>query len=183
MILRKDWSIYGSNFKVEITKSQNSIQFQKQRVYLETFLQKIKNQLKGLCAVKQIRLQWDCIFKTQVIFIDEVLFIRALSNVFSNAVEYTPSGGRILFELRESDGNMIFIITDSGSGFSKEAMKYAKEQFYMEEKSRGDRKHFGIGLYVADSIVKQHGGNMILENSKEICGAKVVIKIPINAID
>lgn len=164
---------------IEITKSQNSIQFQKQKVYLETFLQKIKNQLKGLCAVKQIRLQWDCIFKTQVIFIDEVLFIRALSNVFSNSVEYTPSGGRILFELRESDGNMIFTITDSGSGFSKEAMKYAKEQFYMEEKSRKHRKHFGIGLYVADSIIKQHGGSMILENSKEICGAKVVIKIPI----
>ena len=48
----------------------------------------------------------------------------------------------------------------------------------MGEQSRHSKSHYGIGLYAADSIIVQHGGQLILSNSEKTGGAQVIIKIP-----
>ena len=48
----------------------------------------------------------------------------------------------------------------------------------MDDDSRNSKTHYGIGLYVADSIAKKHNGKMILDNSPAAGGAKVTIQIP-----
>ena len=58
-------------------------------------------------------------------------------------------------------------ITDTGNGFSPEALKRATEQIYIDEQSRHSKSHYGIGLYVANSIITQHGGQLILSNSEK----------------
>ena len=73
---------------------------------------------------------------------------------------------------------MIFKTIDTGRGFSEEALKNAKKQFYMDDKSRNSKKHSGIGLYMADLVIKQHNGELVLGNSGRTGGAEVVVKIP-----
>ena len=46
------------------------------------------------------------------------------------------------------------------------------------DKSRTSNMHFGMGLYITNSIIKQHGGQLVLSNSKKTGGAQVIIKIP-----
>lgn len=65
-----------------------------------------------------------------------------------------------------------------GQGFSNEALKYAKMQFYMDDSSRSTKTHYGIGLYFADNVVKQHRGSLVLINLDKRPGAKVIINIP-----
>ena len=48
----------------------------------------------------------------------------------------------------------------------------------MDDASRNSKSHFGIGLYVANSVVQEHGGQLTLENSVETGGGKVTIQIP-----
>ena len=48
----------------------------------------------------------------------------------------------------------------------------------MGDKSRTSNMHFGMGLYITNSIIKQHGGQLVLSNSKKTGGAQVIIKIP-----
>lgn len=48
----------------------------------------------------------------------------------------------------------------------------------MDDSSRSSRLHFGMGLYITSSILKQQGGYLILENSDKTHGAKVCMKIP-----
>ena len=48
----------------------------------------------------------------------------------------------------------------------------------MGDKSRTSNMHFGMGLYITNSIIKQHGGQLVLSNSKKTGGAQVTIKIP-----
>ena len=69
-------------------------------------------------------------------------------------------------------------VTDEGTGFSKEALCHAQERFYMGDQSRNSKLHFGMGLYITNSIMEQHNGQLILENSKETGGAKVTMKLP-----
>ena len=110
---------------------------------------------------------------------DASLLNRALSNVLSNAVENSPQGGVVIVKIFDEKGFIVFSISDNGKGFSKEAMKYATTQFYMDDASRNSKSHFGIGLYFTDAIIRLHSGQLILENIEESSGAKVTIKIPV----
>jgi two-component system, OmpR family, lantibiotic biosynthesis sensor histidine kinase NisK/SpaK len=164
---------------IEIAKSNNSLSPQLQDIDISSFMQDIQKQAKGLCAVKNIQLCWETNYGSQRFSIDPNLLVRALSNVLSNAVEHTPSGGTVTFMTVEENGCMMFSIIDTGKGFSAEALKYAATQFYMDDRSRNSKSHFGIGLFVADSVAKQHGGRLILENDMNTQGAKVTIEIPL----
>ena len=53
-----------------------------------------------------------------------------------------------------------------------------QKQIAMGDKSRTSNMHFGMGLYITSSIIKQHGGQLVLSNSKKTGGAQVTIKIP-----
>lgn len=163
---------------IEVTRSESVLKLQKQKLELSGFLEEIKKQCEGLCAVKQVALQWECDCQEKTVLADPFFLERALLNLCSNAVEYTPLGGSIYFTVYEEEVWTVFEITDTGKGFSDEALRHAKEQFYMEDGSRGSKNHFGIGLYTADSIVRQHGGLLILENSGDPHGARVLVKIP-----
>lgn len=70
------------------------------------------------------------------------------------------------------------MVSDEGGGFTPEALHHAQEQFFMGDKSRTSNMHFGMGLYITSNIIKQHGGQLVLSNSKKTGGAQVIIKIP-----
>ena len=162
---------------IEATKSWESCRPCMRKIHMGSLLQELKRQMDGLCAVNRITLLWDCGQFPEFITADHDLLIRMLVNVLSNAVEHTPQGGKVAFQIREHNGGLSFLITDTGQGFSDEALKHATEQFFMDDDSRSSRSHYGIGLYVAASIAKKHNGTIILENSAS-GGAQVTIQIP-----
>ena len=163
---------------IEATKSWDSYQPCMKKVNMGSLLMRLKNQIDGLCAVNNITLHWDCGQYPAYITADHDLLIRMLVNVLSNAVEHTPQGGNVTFEVWEYNNELSFRITDTGTGFSDEALKHATERFFMDDDSRNSKSHYGIGLYVAASIAKKHGGKILLENSVVASGAKVTIQIP-----
>ncbi len=163
---------------INMTKAKDHFPFRRENVKLSSLLQEIHTQAKGLCAVKNIHLEWRENFNREYIFADSEQLIRSFANVLSNAIEYTPEGKTVFFEVYEKDHSILCSITDMGSGFSPEALRRATEQFYMDEQSRHSKSHYGIGLYVANSIIAQHGGQLILSNSEKTGGAQVIIKIP-----
>ena len=163
---------------IEMTKTKENFPFCRQNVKVSSLLQEIHTQAKGLCVVKNVHLEWNQIFNQEYISVDREQLIRAFVNILSNAVEYTPAKGTVFFDVNEKDNAILFSITDTGSGFSSEALKRATEQFYMDDQSRNSKSHYGIGLYVVNSIVSQHGGQLILSNSEKTGGAQVTISIP-----
>ena len=163
---------------IEAAKSWDSYKPCMKKVNMDSLLLELKNQIGGLCAVNNISLHWDCGHYPAYITADHDLLIRMLINVLSNAVEHTPQGGEVIFEIEEHSNELSFLITDTGKGFSDEALKHATEQFFMDDDSRTSKSHYGIGLYVAASIAKKHNGKIILENSAVVGGAKVTIQIP-----
>ncbi len=177
---------------IEITRTSASVSIDRRKTDVGELLAKIKKQVDGLCSVHHIALQWECNVFTKEIYAEEPLLLRAFLNVFANAVEHTPPDGTILFEASEDEAYFIFTVTDTGKGFTRSALLHATEQFYMDDDSRtAAGSHYGMGLYIVDTIVKQHNGLLILENVPGIppadaengkCveaeGARVTVKIP-----
>ncbi len=164
---------------IELAKDTDLYNPQFQMFSFLDFIEDIHTTARGLCSSKKITLNWDFRSKLQMFHADAGLLNRALGNVLSNAVENSPQGGRVNVKIFDEKGFIVFSISDNGKGFSKEAMKYATTQFYMNDASRNSKAHFGIGLYFTDVIIKLHGGQLVLENLEESLGAKVTIKIPV----
>lgn len=165
---------------IEATKTDNCLPTRLREIAVADFLDNIKKQAIGLCMTSNIKLKWDCRIQTQTISVDYTLLERSINNIMANAIEYTLPGGTIVFEVNEDSQYILFTVIDSGKGFSEEALKHATEQFYMENSSRNSKSHYGMGLYIADTVARQHGGVLVLENSKVTHGARVTLKIPIN---
>ena len=72
---------------------------------------------------------------------------RAVMNMIQNAVEHTKENGIIYIDAKEQDGRLTFIVEDSGSGFTKEALLHGTEQFFMDDTSRNGEAHYGMGLF------------------------------------
>ena len=97
---------------------------------------------------------------------------RALWNIVSNGVDFSPLGGELLIEIKESGEFLAVTVTDDGPGFTKEGLAHATEQFYQADKSRTRKDHYGMGLYIASKIMKEYKGFLQLEN-EEGRGGKV----------
>lgn len=162
-----------------ISKIESELSFSLNKVNTEEFILEVCSELTALAISKQIKI--ECLDENlpKELTLDKDLFFRCLMNVISNAVDYTPNEGLIKLCIASDNSTISFTIIDNGKGFTKEALKFATKQFYMGDMSRSSAKHFGMGLYIADSIAKKHGGELILENSSDTGGGKVTIEIPL----
>ena len=110
--------------------------------------------------------------------------MRAAQNVISNGVDYCPPGTclRITAEtIRHRQEEFWQItVTDSGPGFTGEVLLHGTEQFYQGDKSRTGADHYGMGLYIARTILEEAGGYLCLENAPE-AGGQVRMGVPVEA--
>lgn len=164
---------------IEVTKSQEGISQAPVNVNVYDVLADIKKQTLGLSEVYQHQINWKEELESEnsdsVISVVYDHVVRAVMNVVRNAAEHTPKGSVINITVTYSDGELAFTVEDSGSGFTPEALVHGTEQFFMDDSSRTGGTHYGIGLFFAKKVAEEHGGKIILANSKEIGGAKVEI--------
>lgn len=96
-------------------------------------------------------------------------------NIIDNAVKYTEKGGLVLVQQLREEGCVQIIVKDTGVGIPAADLDHVKEKFFKSNKTvRGS----GIGLAVADEIIKQHQGLLFLESTEGV-GTTVTIVVPL----
>lgn len=95
-------------------------------------------------------------------------------NIIDNALKYTSPGGTITVSSREDSGWVRVVISDTGCGIPAEHLPNVKKKFYKANQLvRGS----GIGLAVADEIVRLHGGALDIQSQEDV-GTTVTISLP-----
>jgi len=85
--------------------------------------------------------------------------LSAVSNLVSNAVRYTPAGGRIEVEWREQGDELVLSVRDTGPGIAPEHLPRLSERFYRVDRSRSrETGGTGLGLAITKHVVQRHGG-------------------------
>ena len=86
----------------------------------------------------------------------------ALSNLISNAVRYTPGGGRIVVRWeRAADGGAVFSVQDTGPGIAPEHIPRLTERFYRVDRSRSrETGGTGLGLAIVKHVLQRHGASL-----------------------
>ncbi len=105
---------------------------------------------------------------------------QILLNLFSNAVKFTPEGGRIAVKARVNGAAAVIAIEDTGIGIAKDALARLGRPFeQVESQFTKVHKGSGLGLAIAKSLVELHGGAMRIR-SIEGLGTSVIVRLPIN---
>ncbi|RXZ79445.1 sensor histidine kinase [Paenibacillaceae bacterium] len=136
-------------------------------VDLAAILRKSIDSLRPLARQKQITIHNnstnDCIVSG-----DAHLLERAMNNLLDNAVRHTPPNGEISFQCDQDGNKVTFAIRDTGPGFSSEELERVFEPLYRGEVSRNRATGgSGLGLTIAQRIIRQHGGELVASNHSE----------------
>ena len=94
------------------------------------------------------------------------LLKRFLLNLIVNAIQYTPSGGKITFSLQKAADSVVLTITDTGIGIPTEALPYIFDRFYRVDPSRShETGGSGLGLAIVQKIVEMHQGKISVQST------------------
>ncbi|NTW03330.1 MAG: HAMP domain-containing protein, partial [Oscillochloris sp.] len=98
--------------------------------------------------------------------IDYERMSRALGNLVSNALRYTPAGGSICLGAIINNGSLLLSVADTGSGISAEHLPNIFERFYRADVARQQYTgESGLGLAIVRSIIEAHGGKVSVEST------------------
>ena len=97
---------------------------------------------------------------------DPVLFRRVLTNLLSNAFQYSPQDGRITLSVTTADGSVEVAVADTGMGIEKDDQKKVMDRFFRADKARSlHPQGTGLGLAIVKSIMDLHSGRVTIESS------------------
>lgn len=103
---------------------------------------------------------------------------QILAILLDNALSYTPPGKKVTMHGFVLNSYLHLEVEDQGIGITDKEKKLIFDRFYRVDKARNDKKHFGLGLCIANELVHRHGGKITVRDT-EGGGATFVIKIRI----
>jgi signal transduction histidine kinase len=118
--------------------------------------------------------------------VDEVVELQAdrdwlksvVLNLLDNAIHYSPEGGTILISLTvPSKGSVSIAVEDSGPGIAPNDLPHIFKRFYRADTERSREGGSGIGLAIADEVVRLHSGEITVESTPGK-GARFVVRLP-----
>ena len=95
-------------------------------------------------------------------------------NIIDNAIKYTSSGGAINVDVKEVEGCVQIGVSDTGAGIPADKIDRIKEKFF---KANNTVRGSGIGLAVADEIIKHHNGLLLIDSTEGV-GTTVTVVLP-----
>ena len=139
---------------------------------LDTIIQRYKNyDEEVLLDAKE-----DC-----VVALKQKGFTRCLSNLIDNALRYGGMAKLYLsVETNENQTECVIMVDDNGPGIPEEEREKIFNPFYRIDESRNsDTGGVGLGMAITRDIVKEHAGAIILSESPDLGGLRVIIRVPV----
>ena len=159
---------------LEMTRLDNRLEIPKEFFDLSSCLEETLEDYKKLFETKDIQLITN-IEDNITLFGNQVLLIRLIDNLVSNALKYANS--KIWISIAKRN-NIIIEVSDDGRGIADDEKAYIWDRFYKVDKSRSisEDNSSGLGLPISKKIVELHGGKIVaLDNKPQ--GAKFVINL------
>lgn len=114
-----------------------------------------------------------------VVHADPILFQRAVSNLLSNALHYTPRGGKVTLSVTPAEDHTLTVrVSDTGVGIAPEHLPKIFDRFYRVDPARSQRyPGMGLGLAIVKSIMDLHGGTVTVQ-SVPYQGTTITLRFP-----
>jgi PAS domain S-box-containing protein len=118
---------------------------------------------RPLIAAAAIELQQDAARELPEVWADRDRLHQVLENLIGNALKFTKPGGRVTVGAAPGDGEVLFWVTDTGSGIAAEDLPHLFDRFWQVR--RADRRGVGLGLAIVKEIIDAHHGHIWVEST------------------
>jgi len=147
---------------------------------LQPIIEASVESIRPAATTRDVRLETSLSSSGILIFGDPDRLLQMASNVLSNAVKFTPSGGTVQVKLCRGESCIKFIVSDTGEGIDPNFLPHVFDRF-RQGNSTLTRKHggLGLGLAIVQHIVELHGGGIRAESAGIGKGSTFEIKLPI----
>ncbi|MDJ0632242.1 MAG: ATP-binding protein [Xenococcaceae cyanobacterium MO_188.B29] len=150
------------------------------KIALNKVLQDLVVLLEPIAQEKNITLKYE-LRPDIYIFGDLSQLNRLFSNLIENALQYTPSGGKVNVSLSKQNRFSLVNVEDSGIGIAPEQIPFVFDRFWRADKARTRREGgTGLGLAIASAIAQSHGGKITV-TSQINKGSCFQVRIPVLA--
>ena len=104
---------------------------------------------------------------------------EAIDNLVSNAIKYSPIGGKIVVLVTHEDNNTVIRIADEGAGLSPEDLGRLFGRFQrLSAKPTGGESSTGLGLSIVKRIIDMHGGHVTAQSDGPGQGSTFTVTLP-----
>jgi signal transduction histidine kinase len=125
-------------------------------VDVSALLEELRRSVEDRSRARSLSLEWQVTLGI-VVPCDATQCRTIMSNLLDNAVEHTPSGGRMHVQLGQDADGFLFTVANSNSGLAAEDLPRLFEPFWRKDTARSDRAHAGLGLSLARACAEQLG--------------------------
>ena len=162
---------------LRLTRAE-STQLQSVPVDISDLLAGLVAQVQTLAAERSIMLSLSTV-PNALMRGDRDQLIQLFLNLLDNAVKYTPDGGKVSVRLQQVANEWHIAIRDSGIGIAPEPLSHLFDRFYRADSSRARQTGgFGLGLPIAQAIVRQHGGRIGVQSIVGL-GSTFTVYLPV----
>ena len=154
------------------------LKFNRQRVAPRDLIEQAASAFLQQAAQQRFALQTQSDAALPAISVDVDRIAQVLGNLISNALRYTPAGGRIVLSAKQTDGVVLYV-EDNGAGIAPEVLPNIFERFYRGDASRRNESESGLGLAIARSLVEAHGGKIAAASEGVGRGSVIAVWLPV----
>ncbi|WBY02473.1 PAS domain-containing sensor histidine kinase [Ramlibacter tataouinensis] len=116
--------------------------------------------------------------------IDRERFQQVLNNLVSNAIKYTPAGGRVWCKATTEADEAVLRVEDTGMGIDPALLPMIFDLFTRDPRAEQmEPSGMGIGLDVVRQVVKLHGGTVQVRSAGQGRGAEFTVRLPVSGAD
>ncbi len=137
--------------------------------------------VRSTAEAKEIRLELSTETETALVHGDPDRLQQVLWNVVSNAVKFTPRGGRVEAWIGRVGDSIHVQVSDTGQGISPDFLPHVFERFRQQD-GTSQRRHggLGLGLAIVKELVELHGGTVHADSPGEGQGATITVALPLS---
>lgn len=151
-----------------------------QSVELQPVIEAAADSIRPAAEAKNIRLQLILDSGAGPVLGDPQRLQQIFWNLVSNAVKFTPKGGRVRVTLERINSHLEVTVSDTGQGITPEFLPFVFDRFRQADGST-TRSHggLGLGLAIVRHLVESHGGQVSVDSKGEGQGAVFTVKLPL----
>lgn len=153
--------------------------FDKRNIDLDHLVSSVVDEYKPLAESSNVSLDVTTDEKV-TIYAEPEAFRQLMSNLISNAVKYTDTGGSVKVGLTKDGIHAIITVTDTGIGIPQNSLPIIFDRFYRVDKSRSrEAGGAGLGLSIVKAVAEAHG-SLVIVNSEVGQGTTFTVTIPLS---